>query len=106
MRASSSRPFFPKLCKAVVLDFGEDDQNTTGSVVQERCAHRTFPPALRPRRALVVAQHDQVRAYVLGGTADFLHRLAYREVAHRLEALVGEGLDALVEHGLSALFLF
>src|SRR5258706_10359563 len=105
MRSSSSLPFFPKLCKAV-LGFRQANQNTTGSVVEKRCPDRPFPPARRPGRALIVADDDQIRAYLLGAAADFLHWLAHGEVTRSLEPLVRQGLYALVEHRLGAFFLF
>src|SRR5687767_12890339 len=87
------------------LGLGERDQYAARRVVEQRRPDRALPPACRPGGALVVAQHDQICAYFLGGTADFLHRIADREAALGLEPFVRKGLDALVEHRLGALFL-
>src|SRR6185295_9320689 len=99
IRSSSSLPL-------IILGLREGDQDTAGRIVEERGPDRSLPPAGREGSVLVVADHDQVDAEVLGEAADLLDRLAYRELAGGVEAALAQGADALVEHGLRALLLF
>src|SRR5919109_4336957 len=100
MRSSSSLPFS---IAELYLTFRQGDEDAARRVVEERRAHRAFPPARGERGVLVVADDDQVSAERLRETADLLDRLAHRELAGGVEAAVAQGADAFVEHGLRAL---
>src|SRR5688572_17232593 len=84
------------------LDLRQRDQHAAGRIVDQHAADRALPPPRSERGLLVVAEHDQLRADLLGNAADFLDRLADRENALGLESLRLERLHALIEHLLGA----
>src|SRR3954467_3072672 len=99
IRSSSSLPF-------TVSALRECDEDAARRVVEERSPDRALPPARRKGGGLVVADHDQVYAGVLGVAADLLDRLADGDLPRGVEAALAQRADALVEYSLGALLLF
>src|SRR5437879_5100844 len=105
MRSSSSRPFSMRTSRTKESKLREGDEDAAGRVVEQRRAHRAFPPAGGEGGVLVVADHDQIGAGGFRHADDLLDRLAYRKLPGDVEAALAQAADALVEHALGTLFL-